>query len=324
MKNLNFILFLFISLSALSKDELDLQPVFLIDSIQKDYSLTTSEGAFTFSFKNLQIVGKQRSIRYSMNGIEGVLNLDYKNQLSITVKPGKYKFQFYYSSSYYEIYIDSIPAKSQSRSYISIYCRNSQRDVMVEKPVIYLYPEKSCFIDVKVNPKGKFTFTYPEYKNGWKVFAEPSGELTFDNKRINYLFWESAQQIETENIELDKGFTVEGSKTLEFLEAKLTEFGLNSKEKADFITFWVPQLIKNKYNFVHFIFNDAANQFAELEVTPQPDHIYRLYMLSFPMNSLNEIQVTEQKIPKMERNGFTVLEWGGSQISKIESITNLN
>jgi hypothetical protein len=324
MKNLNLILFFFISFSALSEDAKDLQPIVILDSIQKDSSLKTSEGAFTFSFKNLTIVAKQRTIRYSMNGIEGTINLDFKNQISITVKPGKYKFQFYYSSSYYEIYTDSILAKSQSRSYVSLFCRNSQRDVMVEKPVIYLYPEKPCLVDVKVNPKGKFTFTYPEYKNGWKVSADPSGELTFENKKINYLFWESAQQIETKNIEFDKGFAIEGSKTLEFLEVKLTEFGLNSKEKADFITFWVPQLMKNKYNFVHFIFNDAANQFAELDVSPKPDHIYRLYMLSFPIESLNQIQVTEQNIPKMERSGFTVIEWGGSQIPKIETFTNLN
>ena len=324
MKIINLILFFTISFAALSEDAKDLQPIVILDSIQKDLSLNTSEAAFTFSFKNLAIVAKQRSIRYSMNGVEGVINLDFKNQISITVKPGKYKFQFYYSSNYYEIYTDSILAKSQSRSYVSLFCQNSNRDVIVEKPVIYLYPEKSCFVDVKVNPKGKFTFTYPAYKNGWKVYADSSGELTVENKKINYLFWESSQKIEIENIDLSSGFSIESENSMDFLEEKLTEFGLNSKEKADFITFWVPQLMKNKYNFVHFIFNDAANQFAELEISPKPEHIYRLYMLSFPMESLNQIQVKDQKIPKMERSGFTVLEWGGSQIYGIESFTNLN
>ena len=42
-----------------------------------------------------------------------------------------------------------------------------------KKPVIYLYPEKTTEVDVKVNLDGTFTTTYPKYNDGWNVVAEP-------------------------------------------------------------------------------------------------------------------------------------------------------
>jgi hypothetical protein len=39
-------------------------------------------------------------------------------------------------------------------------------------------------------------------------------------------------------------------------------------------------------------------------------------MISMPLDKMDEYDVPAQEIDTMDRSGFTVLEWGGSQISK--------
>ncbi|GHU79548.1 hypothetical protein FACS1894191_2600 [Clostridia bacterium] len=46
------------------------------------------------------------------------------------------------------------------------------------KPVIYLYPEKTREVSVKLSFNGTVTYTYPAYNGGWEVIAEPGGRLT--------------------------------------------------------------------------------------------------------------------------------------------------
>ena len=48
---------------------------------------------------------------------------------------------------------------------------------MAKEPVINLYPTKEQQISVKLDFNGKFTQTYPDYKNGWEVIAHPDGTL---------------------------------------------------------------------------------------------------------------------------------------------------
>ncbi len=102
---------------------------------------------------------------------------------------------------------------------------------------------------------------------------------------------------------------------ISFLEEKLTLAGLNSKEQADFITYWVPRLTQNEINFVRFEFNEECNRYAELEITPKPDHLVRFYMVWSPMDSATQLTPRAQQISAQKREGFTVLEWGGVEIS---------
>lgn len=85
-----------------------------------------------------------------------------------------------------------------------------------KKPVIYLYPEKTTEVDVKVNLDGKFTTTYPKYNDGWNVVAEPDGTLhALDNKNSYYcLFWEGVVNYTPD---FSTGFVVEGVKDRSFL-----------------------------------------------------------------------------------------------------------
>ena len=49
------------------------------------------------------------------------------------------------------------------------------------KPIIYLYPETNTEISVKLGKAENITCSYPEYKNGWNVLANPDGTLIDTN-----------------------------------------------------------------------------------------------------------------------------------------------
>jgi len=183
----------------------------------------------------------------------------------------------------------------------------------VRKPVIYLYPTETTKINIEVKPKGKFTFTYPKYpKNGWQVTAKPNGDITHNDRLYSYLFWEGESAIINE-IDQNSGFIVNADTVVQFLENTLTTVGLTTKEQADFITFWAPILEQNKLNFIHFEFNDGYDKYiSNMEITPKPDTEIRIFMTFKAVNTTYN-SVTPQIIPTYKRNGFTVVEWGGSE-----------
>ncbi len=180
----------------------------------------------------------------------------------------------------------------------------------VDKPVIYLYPEEDTECSVKVTMKnGELTCTYPEHgKDGWQNFtARPDGTLVFpDGKEYYCLYWEAVSPIE---FDFTKGFCVSGSDTAEFFDKILPQTGLNAREANEFIIYWLPILQKNPYNLISFQ-TDAYTSTAELEITPTPDSLLRVYMAAKALDAPVEIEA--QTFEGFVRNGFTVVEWGGS------------
>jgi hypothetical protein len=316
MKLIFALVFLLISSLSFAADLEESILTYTVDSIVKDPTLKSNESAFTFSFHNFSFDKNNRDVLYAYNGIEKIATLNTFNQFTLNLPSTSYKFDFFYSNVYYEIHTDSLKIKSQERMYVSVYWQRAERMIQVEKPVIYLYPETPTIVEVKVLPKGDLTFMYPAYNDGWKVSANPSGELEIGQNKYNYLFWESSQQIEDFMIDWGTGFIVEKENTIAFLEEKLNEFGLNDSEKADFITFWGPQLVKNPKNFIQFVLNDDCERFADLAISPKPDHLYRIYILTAPLAANEIMLIKEQQLAKINRSGFTVIEWGGSTISK--------
>ena len=297
-------------------------PSYEIISSTKDSRIAQTKAVFVFQIKGLDLEGKPILIAYSIDNKEKKIYLNEQKQLKITTNPGKHTFLFFKSKKYKEIIIPNIEIKAGYITVISLNFKLSlNENPMVKKPVIYLYPKVSTRIKINIKPKGEMTFSYPIYNGGWTVNADPNGELTFKGSKLNYLFWESTQNIKAEELDISNGFVVSAEESISFLENKLTEFGLSSKEQSDFITFWGPELIKNKLNFIHFIFNDAADQFAELEISPKPDKTLRVYMLYSSVDGQKLPIINTQTIPKMDRNGFIVVEWGGSELNiNFESI----
>ena len=85
-----------------------------------------------------------------------------------------------------------------------------------------------------------------------------------------------------------------------------------SKEYNEFIVYWAPLMKNNPYNFIHFA-GAEYDEMAKLTITPEPDSILRVFMVFSPLN--RKIEVTPQEIIPFEREGFTVVEWGGTVIN---------
>jgi hypothetical protein len=188
-----------------------------------------------------------------------------------------------------------------------------ESEVIVLKPIIYIYPEKEQEISVRLHYKGDLLFSYPNYtENGWKVRAEPDGTLWDEAGQEYYaLFWEGKAD---EPIIPEDGFVVKGTDTAKFLEEKLAYLGLNRREANEFIMFWLPRLQNNAYNLIHFAGASYEEQ-AVLEVDPKPETSIRVMMLYQPLQS--QIEFSEQDLRSLHqtRRGYTLVEWGGSEVS---------
>ncbi|MBN2651950.1 MAG: hypothetical protein JXR63_06160 [Spirochaetales bacterium] len=182
------------------------------------------------------------------------------------------------------------------------------------KPVIYLYPKEETTVNVQVKPRNGFSITIPEYKEGgWNVIAKPDGTIINleDNKVYPYLFWESENY--PSRVE-ETGFIVKTTDLTDFFIEKLTILGLNEKEIADFIEFWIPILVKDEYYQIYFYDYETQNDNAPLKITPKPDTIIRVFFDSKPLSA--PIEIKEQKLKKAKRKGFTVTEWGGMRYDR--------
>ncbi len=178
------------------------------------------------------------------------------------------------------------------------------------KPVIYLYPEKETEVSVSLELGGALTCTYPAYKNGWEVIAEPDGTLINkdDGREYSYLYWEG---IGESSWNMSKGFVVNGTDTIQFLQEKLEYLGLTPKELNEFIVYWLPHMQNNKYNLITFQ-TDIYENSAKLNVSPKPDSILRIFMVYKALDEFAEVQ--EPVLDTFERNGFAVIEWGGAEL----------
>lgn len=194
--------------------------------------------------------------------------------------------------------------------YIKYRC-NRCRSHGVHKPVIYLYPKEECEINVGLNIQdAKFTFIYPPFDDNynWTVTGRPSGEIIHHGKSLRYLFWEADGY---NNIDISKGFSLHKSEVISFFEEKLTQFKLNDTEISDFITYWAPIVMKHEFVLVSFQFETYDQQF-QLQISPKPDNLIRVFAVFYPLSE--KLNVEPQVIPNFQRDGFTVIEWGGSII----------
>ena len=186
-------------------------------------------------------------------------------------------------------------------------------DAVAAKPVIYLYPEQETDVHVELElTEADLSTTYPKYDNGWDVTAYPDGMLLnkADGSHHKYLFWDAVNC--RTRFDFSKGFCVAGSDTESFLKEKLTYMGLNEQEMNEFIVYWLPLMEHNAYNLISFQ-GDAYTNSAKLKITPTPDSECRVFMAYVPLE--NAVAIEPQQLETFERNGFTVVEWGGAEVN---------
>ncbi len=185
-------------------------------------------------------------------------------------------------------------------------------NISIDKPIIYLYPKEEIKVSVKLLNDEKITCSYPKYVDGWNVLAKPSGDLIdLDTERSLYSLYYESEGIENLRVS-QEGFVVSGKESAKFLEEKLATLGLTEREAEEFIVYWLPKLESNKYNYIRFATDEEINTNIPLDITPKPDTIIRIMMIFKGLEC--PIEVEEQKLDTPQRTGFTVVEWGGTEL----------
>lgn len=271
--------------------------------------------------------------------LQGVIN-DYLNKgISKAVVTNLSKKEVYYSDSLgnYKINISKndlinfskqgfesqkIRVKTDTTANIILKVQTTPDVIMVKKPVIYLYPKEKTDISINIDFNGKLLTTFPKYDGIWTVTAYPNGRI-FDKKTNRFyssLFWDGSQNFSDEHYNYQSGFVVSKNNLSSFLIEKLEYIGLSNLETNEFVQYWLPILEKNETNFIHFYVNSEYDVISKNTIIPKPDTEIRLFMDFYGLDK--PIEIPEQKLQKTERKGFTVVEWGGSDVT--EPVNEIN
>jgi hypothetical protein len=278
--------------------------------------LQKDQAVFLFDVSQANQYYRDRELIYSIDNGEN-LSYDYSkgDTLEIVTQPGKHSFQFYAGSYYNETPIASFKIEEQHRQMYKINFTRSEQIMHVRKPVIYLYPEEKTNISINVNPTGDLTFTYPALEGTWNITGNPDGTIQQGTDELRYLFWESNQVLSSDIIRRDEGAIVSGAEAVTYLEKQMQKFGMTSEERADFITYWGPVLQTKSNLYIYLLFDEACDAFASLEISPKPTQIGRFYIIWAAVPDDYNPSLEPQEVPKLQRDGFTVLEWGGTEVN---------
>ncbi len=216
---------------------------------------------------------------------------------------------------YYESWDGTPPVNGEMRT--SCYTKEEleKRKDVDFKPVFFLYSDKDLDFKLSLDFDVQKSFIYPKFNKGhqtWsgRVLAGEDSDILINNKRLDYLFWEGRTN---EDYDVKTGNVVARADTVSFLEEALSKMGLNDREIEDFITFWGPRLNENEYNLISFVNQQYEDQHP-ISISPKPDYSLRLFMVykSVPV----DYQIARQTFqkPATERHGFSLVEWGGTEL----------
>lgn len=219
-----------------------------------------------------------------------------------------------------ELLLIEVPKSVSDSSQVSYKVASNHKECNqyeVLKPIVYLYPETEMQLEVILGSPERVTVSYPSYDAGWRVLARPDGTLTdlSSERELYALYWEGIRSFETD---FSSGFVVKGEDSAEFLEEKLALLGLSPREAEEFIVYWLPKLQGSEYNLIRFedldvIEKDMPLAFSSNGSVVEPDTLIRVWMSYKPLSA--EVEVPEQElVPAASRRGFTVVEWGGSEV----------
>lgn len=181
-----------------------------------------------------------------------------------------------------------------------------------EKPIIYIYPKEPIDLKITLKNSKEIQYSYPKYEKNWDIHVTEDGNIYDKKTKRNYyaLYWEG--QDDTKET-FDEGFVIEGKNTAKFLEEKLELLGLNEKEINEFIIYWLPKMENNKYNLIRFRTLEEINEYMPLEFNEKPDTLIRIFMNYKAINK--KLKIKTQELQKIERKGYTIVEWGGRKIN---------
>lgn len=175
------------------------------------------------------------------------------------------------------------------------------------KPVIYLYPSATTSVNVGVGADVvKSDPLYPT--GGWRnVVATPTGQLTYQGKQYDSLYWEGFGHGMYPAI--TEGTVVARDQVVPTIRHQLTQQGFNNKETNDFLAFWQSKLPTAPYTRLTWFTTAQLDALAPLSIAPQPKTVIRAFLDFQGLDKPTTLPAQTFATPK--RTGFTVVEWGG-------------
>ncbi|PIL28581.1 hypothetical protein GSI_08622 [Ganoderma sinense ZZ0214-1] len=236
------------------------------------------------------------------------------------------------------------------------------------KPVIYLLPPRpipDATVSVSLVSQWSFSHVYPlaapkQLEDGrqcieWTVSVQPDGTLVekHTNTELAYLFWEAESNpslppspplgpADTFAEHFNPAYPVLDCDTptavllpfaelLPYLNASLKKLSLHTAARNDFITYWLPKLVKKPFVALRFLPQPVYERAAALEVTPKPDVVTRVFMLFRGVSAEDAVRPTwsaaRARVSEVDwvkavgvddgawdESRFRVLEWGGMEV----------
>lgn len=340
MKNLTIILFLGISFLTFSKEDIPSESLKYIPQVRVmkdslDLSVAKGKSKIIADFY-YQVEVSDYVYEYRKCNAEQLAYYSLDGKDPLRIKPnGTIEIQIDTAVNYIlfekcfnckvhlfeKVYLEHYKFQSQHSIVLEVYIplKSSQQNIIVDKPVIYAYSEKDLNFTLNLKAKGALTFTYPQLPedNTWKMKTTLSGNL-INEKGVEYpyLFWEAKQNESSFNgTKANSNELIAGKDLVTYFEKELSKLGLNAKEKTDFITFWCPKFVDSKMVQIQFYVDDNCSLIGDLDISPKPDNLRRIYV-TFQKNPVvvTDFVPQELNVKAIQRNGFTVVEWGGSDL----------
>lgn len=315
-----FLLLNLLAFAVKASDQRKSVPGFYIYKTTKNTSITNGKAKITLHFNSPNFtdipLGYETIIYYSVNNITDTLILDETFNETLEIPAAQTVFKFWPGPGYNEVISDTVQIENQTENDAQVNFFSENMLIEVDKPVIYLQSPVKLDFSIRVVPATDFTFTYPVYKDQWKGTLFPTGQIEINGQKVPYLFWDSKQEFVFKKH--TNGYQISKKDIVSFLENQLSNAGLNSTEKTDFITYWGPRLMQYESVFIQFYLQEDCNQFATIQCDPAPIATNRLYIAFSKWNDNLKTYVHPIDLPAFKRDGFNVLEWGGFELKTIE------
>lgn len=320
MKNILLTFLTVISIASMAEDGLRLEPMYYsVISDEKDPKVNSDEFLLEGNVKMFSSLSPIQNVLIGCTSSGIWTKSKEDGSFSIHLKKSDSRIYFYLDG-WNELVIEDYQFNAGHKIVMDVYLVQNRSDeqMIKRKPVIYLYSDKPINAEVKIDPKGEFIFTYPEYKDGWSVSLNKESVLKVEGQTYPYLFWEAKSDVlnyafTNNSIE---GFLIKSDTIVNFFEEQLDLIGLNQTEKTDFITYWGPILSQKEFAFVQFIVDeDYDSKIASLSVKPKPNNSKRVFILCSSIDDSEiGVKVIPQSFKPVERTGFTLIEWGGAVV----------
>jgi hypothetical protein len=205
------------------------------------------------------------------------------------------------------------------------------------KPVIYLYPPTKTPVSIRFTQPMDIQTQIPAYHDGWYVEANPDGNITdlqpqftdcsmlpithqgaeyakqaCETNSYPYIYW-TGNSLQQKYPDSTRGWIVSSYDVERFLNQKLDEVGLLPNEKSEMLAYWLPRILGSHapHYRIAFLQTEEMNRLAPMQINPTPNRLYRIFIDWFPLATRPTAVLEPQVLQKIQRQGFTVVEWGG-------------